>query len=378
MLFLMQTSRKFSTTTSLLVKHFSKRSNPGLGYQISAIEDAADIIKSDPEGFGDLESDLMEAHKSHRQHELEVKKQNDKIRQSIVERKYFRKEPLPNLLTYAEKEQIKYLHSGDKDEWTIEKLAESFPASVETIRKILKSHWTPLSAKRILAHDATVFRNWERFKKGEYKTKMSTELQNHLEKFADRSPADLKLLQDPTKALPKKQWQKPISNEFSSLLTLQSARDQIKESSALTTGDKPENINQQHSDDTYLLGKIENKKPMTMKELRDSLAQSNSNLESNTLIKEPTHEINHINDTGIVKGNLDSLKLRSLDYTEKFATTEIVINESDSKKYGISATKERIHIPRKLWRKGFTYRVYDSYYDDDGEFLYRIPGMTPQ
>lgn len=36
----------------------------------------------------------------------------------------------------------------------------------------------------------------------------------------------------------------------------------------------------------------------------------------------------------------------------------------------------RIHIPRKLYRKGATYRVDDSYYDDDGEFLYRVPGMT--
>ena len=336
----MQTSRKFSTTTSLLIKRLSKRSNPGLGYQITALEDAADIIQSDPEGFGDLESDLMEAHKSHKQHELEVKRQNDKIRQNIVERKYFRKDPLPNLLTYAEKEQIKYLHTADKDEWTIEKLAESFPANVETIRKVLKTHWTPLSAKRILAHDASVFRNWERFKKGEYEAKISTELQNHLKKFADRSPEDVKLLQDPTKALPKKQWQKPRSNEFSSLLTLQAVTDHKKASPALTTSDKPEDINQQQSDDTYLLGKIENKKLMTMKELRESLAQSNSNLESNTLVKEATQEKNDINDTGIVKSNLESSKLRSLDYTEKFTATEVVINESDSKKYGISATKE--------------------------------------
>ncbi|KAI4493087.1 hypothetical protein M0802_009637 [Mischocyttarus mexicanus] len=34
-----------------------------------------------------------------------------------------------------------------------------------------------------------------------------------------------------------------------------------------------------------------------------------------------------------------------------------------------------IKIPRKLYEKGKTYRISDCYYDDDGEFLYRVPGV---
>lgn len=340
MSFFIQTSRRFSKTASLMIKQLSRRANPGLGHQITTIEDAAEAIQSDPEGFGDIESDLMDAHRSHKQYELEVRKQRDKIRQHIVQRKYFRKQQsLPNFLTYAEKEQIRFLHSSDNNEWTIEKLAECFPANVEIILKVLKSHWTPMSEKRILSHDASVFKNWERFKKGEY-DKMNTELQIHLQKFGHRSLENLKLLQDPTKALPKKQWQKPRSSEFSSLLTLQSQREQLGASSALTKDEKSKSKNQQESDDTYILGKIENRQPITIKKLKNRLKQIDSNSETKTLANEEKLKISNIDYTGIVENNLESAKIRALDYTEKFIATEIVIDENDRKKYGMSPIKE--------------------------------------
>ncbi|XP_076290963.1 uncharacterized protein LOC143214154 [Lasioglossum baleicum] len=34
-----------------------------------------------------------------------------------------------------------------------------------------------------------------------------------------------------------------------------------------------------------------------------------------------------------------------------------------------------IKIPKNVWKQGMTYRVKDCYYDDDGEFLYRVPGL---
>ncbi|KZC14456.1 Neugrin [Dufourea novaeangliae] len=34
-----------------------------------------------------------------------------------------------------------------------------------------------------------------------------------------------------------------------------------------------------------------------------------------------------------------------------------------------------IRIPRNVWRRGMTYRIKDCYYDDDGQFLYRVPGL---
>lgn len=37
---------------------------------------------------------------------------------------------------------------------------------------------------------------------------------------------------------------------------------------------------------------------------------------------------------------------------------------------------KRIRIPKKAYKKGATYKVDDSYYDDDGKFLYRVLGMS--
>lgn len=36
---------------------------------------------------------------------------------------------------------------------------------------------------------------------------------------------------------------------------------------------------------------------------------------------------------------------------------------------------KRIKIPQNVYKQGMTYRIKDCYYDDDGEFLYRIPGL---
>jgi len=34
-----------------------------------------------------------------------------------------------------------------------------------------------------------------------------------------------------------------------------------------------------------------------------------------------------------------------------------------------------IRIPSKAWKKGYTYKVKDCFYDDNGDFLYRVPGL---
>jgi hypothetical protein len=36
---------------------------------------------------------------------------------------------------------------------------------------------------------------------------------------------------------------------------------------------------------------------------------------------------------------------------------------------------ERIRVPAEKWQKGCTFKIGDCYYDDDGTFLYRVPGM---
>lgn len=35
-----------------------------------------------------------------------------------------------------------------------------------------------------------------------------------------------------------------------------------------------------------------------------------------------------------------------------------------------------IRIPRRVWKEGYMYKVKDCFYDDKGDFLYRVPGLT--
>lgn len=36
---------------------------------------------------------------------------------------------------------------------------------------------------------------------------------------------------------------------------------------------------------------------------------------------------------------------------------------------------DRIKIPKEEWKKGSLYKVNDCFYDDKGQFLYRVPGL---
>lgn len=55
------------------------------------------------------------------------------LRHKIITEKYF-KMNLPNLLTWSEKEQIRHLATSQPDEWTPERIAESFPVTVAVVK----------------------------------------------------------------------------------------------------------------------------------------------------------------------------------------------------------------------------------------------------
>lgn len=80
------------------------------------------------------ESDFMDIHKTHKQHLREIQYQKEKQKLQIVKQKYFKEEQSPNFLTWQEIEQIRSLHANNPDEWTIEHLAEGFPALPGTIQ----------------------------------------------------------------------------------------------------------------------------------------------------------------------------------------------------------------------------------------------------
>lgn len=67
------------------------------------------------------------------QHLNETLMGKHELRGHIVKEKYF-KENMPNLLTWSEKEQIRHLASTQPQEWTPQKLAESFPVTENVVK----------------------------------------------------------------------------------------------------------------------------------------------------------------------------------------------------------------------------------------------------
>ncbi|CAL1533779.1 unnamed protein product [Lymnaea stagnalis] len=90
----------------------------------------------------------------------DAKKEIKFITAKTIERKYFKKPEVPNLLTWTAKEQIRFLHEKDPLEWTIEKLANSFPVNKECVKKILKNPIRLHREEDIIKHDLQVQQNW--------------------------------------------------------------------------------------------------------------------------------------------------------------------------------------------------------------------------
>lgn len=87
-----------------------------------------------------------------------------RLKEIIIKKKMFKK-PNEKLLTWAAKEQIRFLNSEYPEEWPVDRLAESFPVSRDSIISILKSRYIPRNDAEIIRHDERVHKHWQMLKK---------------------------------------------------------------------------------------------------------------------------------------------------------------------------------------------------------------------
>ncbi|XP_040580240.1 uncharacterized protein [Lepeophtheirus salmonis] len=89
----------------------------------------------------------------------------NEIKHIMEMKKLFPKPKDPNLLTWIEKETIRYLNKMDPNTWTPKALSESFTSADEiVIKKVLKSGGF-IHPDRVDEHDKEVFLNWKLLKK---------------------------------------------------------------------------------------------------------------------------------------------------------------------------------------------------------------------
>lgn len=333
--------RVFGTSAIFLWRYGHRgrnNANVGLNYQLKEFQKDLDVFNSDPEGFEDLESTLLEVNKSHREYEQEVQKQCDKIRHFIVKRKYFRNYSMPNFLTYAEKERIRMLcNINNSEEWTCERLAESYPALANTIQKIANSNWMLLTNNRIIKHDAQVLKNWKLLKNGEFKDLLSNEFINHLTKFIDRAEINRTDQFAAEIYFKSTQINNPIATEFQSILGDKRRSQQILESTAIENqSNNPKNLAEnllkdRIEDENRRLDKnAMRKQPMRLEDFKEA---SERTVEKPSYLSTPNHLPNQKS-----KSHLETVLNWSCLTGRK--PIEITFSAADLKTYEINAIKE--------------------------------------
>lgn len=103
----------------------------------------------------------------------------------------------------------------------------------------------------------------------------------------------------------------------------------------------------------------------------------------NSIKKDSIIEKKNINITKNLSKHKNSILNIKTDATEFKLTTKLnddisldtYIKERNSFMDTNFEYSKRIKIPQNVYKQGMTYRIKDCYYDDDGEFLYRIPGL---
>lgn len=416
-------SRSYARYTKKGLRSHSKP-DAGIKKQFELLKDN-DRYLDDPEGFGNYETDFTSLHKLHKHHESEMEANEERIKYLIVKNKYFKSNEKENFLTWAEKEQIRFLHKDDPELWTVEKLVESFPATDEIIIKILKAKWTPRDMKRIKKHDESVKRTWELYKSNQLH-EIDPSFVEHLKKFSHRSfdSGTNAYTQSKTDQI-KFCFPVPKTKEFSQLITSCKAYKKtpihapkkivsphIANQAVIESGvDKFEvkaTNNKRHMTyDQLPQSKSLNDKKVEMESIRiekgeqqfseiekiDKSLDVQKDLVKNTLEMEKTpppppppvkvrlnalqqHSISqNPSGTGIVVDLPETNLFNSLSKISKYETKTVSMKKNDDS-LTTSEIRDRVVIPKRLFKKGATYKLYDCFYDDDGEFLYRVPGMT--
>lgn len=421
--------------------------NPGIQNQATAVGLTEEEMQ-DPELMENLETQFWNVDKVHDLVERQKRTEKELMGFYQVLRKNHREEKLPLMLLWDEKLEIKALHAQDPKNWTVMKLAFSYPANPTIIQKILKTKWKLRTQEEIDAHDRRVRRNWEAFAEG--KLKISDKfLEKHLKSFSNRSKLIAPISKDV--ALVQKENENPLKsilkdggvfgNIYASYQQLKDhnvkerSAEEKEEDSVIEAGLKVLEKPPMH--DTFIIPQsvsgvtYRTSNPTTLEEMRKKVLHDLKKEENLTNVEHAfvKHQFDRESDvkkhhrkvrdpvgcaTTVTDDNNDGsaeesssavdtnlcqdhkyVNLKRLSELEEKENTQLAASFQAAKeamtdeesaaltkvlKERISKCPEsyplQIEIPKDLYKRGALYRVKDRFYTDDGEFLYRVPGLV--
>uniref|UniRef100_A0A131Z0Y4 Uncharacterized protein n=1 Tax=Rhipicephalus appendiculatus TaxID=34631 RepID=A0A131Z0Y4_RHIAP len=398
-----KTRNPFKKVEPLAVKLEEPDRNGRLGSDTSGSYDFDDADE-DPEEV------LEHVEHYYDRHMDELRLERRKARRAITRRKYFKDlyPPETNLLSWAAKEQIRYLHSLDPSEWTVEKIAQCFPVSVLGAKKLLKSQFRIATAEQIAEHDRNVQLKWKALKtgKGDENISPTTKKLYREGKLQEDQAYGNKTLPmpqqgDDTRALELSRLS-PKPGEYSKLIATYL---KLKNPEKSVSPKKYEQAShEQEYDDIYTedmaaatslkkMGshgrhvRIDEYKAAAMKKFEHHVGEGvdssdavrvGSKNASDTLSAAPQ-------DTGgaaTLEGTTEHEEtfdiLEAHKYKKDDASSHRVrIKIAEDYKYsegGDEAPRQRITIPSHLKKRdSAVYRVGKCYYDEYGEILYKVP-----
>lgn len=236
-------------------------------------------------------------------------------------------------------------------------------------QKIVKTKYLKKESK-IENHDASVQKNWTDLKNGQMDN-LPQELSNHLKKFSHRSQNFKPFISSEKIVVPQKL---NISTEFSDIITgYENLRNKCQDT-AESSNKKPDTIMNLTENKDTKLGTTSNRKAkhMTLQEFKDQI--KTNVIKGETVAMDDKIILDNAQNND---GTQSIAKLQPEDFTNitKIKDQHGSLLTKSEKDYQHLVYPEKIRIPKDKLKHGYTYRLHDCYYDSDGLFLYRVPGM---
>lgn len=192
---------------------------------------------------------------------------------------------------------------------------------------------------------------------------MPDDLVVHLKKFTNRR-LNLHLSDMPLKSEKQVYYKKKVHSEFSDIIT--SYENLINKEVANESELNPHKNIPLLEDGSSNWKQNKSRKQLTLSELKQKLASDEN---SNGLVTQKIE--NHEQVAELQNDDLALIRNKFANHSEAHSVATV-----PKKDYSFLMYPEKITIPKHLRRKGSIYKVNDCFYDHQGIFLYRVPGLV--